>query len=237
MNELDYLKETSKQCLENAKQYCKDAELLFSTNSFGHALTLIIFGEIELGKTVLYHIYSKGLLTKKILPVQFNKKFSQKNLNQLVNETWWIGFLLASNIQNIVPTLFTLCAYHNSLKEDITGDGLSPETKQVIEETIFEFNKENEKFSNFFKYSNKSAYVNLFLNEKKISSPKLIKKSLVENRINALKDMIENGEPFLSISFSKYQKIIAKELLNAAFESILPIRKQISHLANFGSVE
>lgn len=236
MIESDFLKETTKQCLENAKQYCKDAQLLFSNNSFGHALTLTIFGEIELGKSVLFHIYSKGLLSKKILPVEFNKKFTKKNLNQLIDETWWIGFLLASNIQNIVPTLFTLCAYHNSPIENTTGEGLSPETKKVIEETIFEFNKENEKFSNFFKHAKKSAYVNLFLNEKKISSPKLIEKSLVKNRINTLKDMIENGEPFLSISFSKYQKIIAEELLNAAFESILPIRKQINHLANFGLV-
>ena len=65
------LSEASKSCLANAKQYVKDAELLFSTNSYGHALALTVLCDIELGKAVIYHLCSKKLITEKVLPNQY----------------------------------------------------------------------------------------------------------------------------------------------------------------------
>ena len=65
------LSEASKSCLDNAKQYLKDAELLFSTNSYGHALALTVLCDIELGKAVIYHLCYKRLITEEVLPNQY----------------------------------------------------------------------------------------------------------------------------------------------------------------------
>ena len=45
-----------------------------------------------------------------------------------------------------------------------------------------------------------------------------------------MKERIENGEPFLLLSFSEIQIKIAQGLLKAAFDSIIPIRTEINQL-------
>jgi len=63
-----------------------------------------------------------------------------------------------------------------------------------------------------------------------LHSPLDVDKSLVKERLEKVEERIENGEPLLLLSFSEIQKKIAKGLLKAAFESIVPIRTEINQL-------
>ena len=79
MQTIAQLSEASKLCLDNAKQYVSDAGLLFSAKSYGHALALTILSDIELGKAVMYHLCSKGMVTEDILPPTFLPNFIEKD--------------------------------------------------------------------------------------------------------------------------------------------------------------
>ena len=98
----------SKLCLNNSKQYVKDARILYSTKSYGHALALTVLSDIELGKAVIYHLCSKNLISKEVLPDNFLLDFEEGNYDKFVSETWWVGLVLASNVDALVPNLFNL---------------------------------------------------------------------------------------------------------------------------------
>lgn len=87
MCELPLLSEASKYCLDNAKQYVKDARILYSTKSYGHALALTVLSDIELGKSVIYHLCAKGMVTENVLPKQFQPHIKEKNYDSLASET------------------------------------------------------------------------------------------------------------------------------------------------------
>ena len=56
MTDYENLLSISRLCLTNAKQYIKDAKILYSMKSYGHALALTVLSDIEVGKSVIYHI-------------------------------------------------------------------------------------------------------------------------------------------------------------------------------------
>ena len=75
---------------------------------------------------------------------------------------------------------------------------------------MFEFIKnmlpENEKINEVIELGCKGFFINSNLVEKEIDQPTNVKKSLVKKRLETAKERIENGEPFLLLSFSKIQK-------------------------------
>ena len=92
MYETEQLSKVSKSCLNNAKQYVKDAQLLYSLKSYGHALALTVLCDIELGKAVIFHLCSKGLITE-VLPNQFLLHYKENKFEKLASETWWVGLV------------------------------------------------------------------------------------------------------------------------------------------------
>ena len=78
MYEHELLSKASKSCLENAKKYIKDARILYSTKSYGHTLALTVLSDIELGKSVMYYLCSKGMVKEDILPTQFVTYIQEK---------------------------------------------------------------------------------------------------------------------------------------------------------------
>jgi len=230
MCEQEQLAKASTLCLNNAKQYVKDAELLFSTESFGHALALTILGDIELGKSVIYHLCSKGLIIEKVLPTQFISYLEEKKYEKLASNTWWVGLVLASNIDVLVPNLLTFVRYSGTFSIEGSKSNLSKDSKKLMSEIIEEMKPENAKIHQLLEFASKGFFVNFKIEENKLDSPLSVEKSLVRERIEKVKERIKNGEPFLLLSFSGIQKKIAQGLLEAAFESIIPIRTEINQL-------
>ncbi len=62
-----------------------------------------------------------------------------------------------------------------------------------------------------------------------VDAPNKVKKSLVKERIKIAKKNIKTAEPFLNFPINAVQQKIIKMLLTIAFESIIPIKKEITH--------
>lgn len=230
MCELPLLSEASKYCLDNAKQYVKDARILYSTKSYGHALALTVLSDIELGKSVIYHLCAKGMVTEDVLPIQFQPHIKEENYDSLASETWWVGLVLASNVEDLVPNIFTFCDYSGKISTDRNWSELSNEVKKQMERLIEKMRPENKRINELMEFACKGFFVKLKENEEKIGSPSDVDKSIVKARLEKVEERIENGEPFLLLSFSKIQKKIAQGLLKQAFESIIPIQSEITKL-------
>ena len=228
MSDFELFSKASKLCLTNAKQYVKDAKILCSTKSYGHALALTIFSDIELGKAVIYHLCAKDLISKDVLPDNFLLNFEDRNYDKFVSETWWVGLVLASNIDALVPNLFNLS--NLSAKINLKGNKreLSKNTENQMLKLINEMHPENEKIKDLLTFAREGFFVKV--TQKRVTSPNNINKSLAKERIKEVNERIVNGEPFLSLSFSKVQKTIAEGLLKAAFESIVPMKSKIEQL-------
>lgn len=222
MDESGLLEKVTRLCLNNAKQYLRDAEFLYSSQSYGHALALTVLSDIEVGKSVIYYVCSQGMITEEVLPPQFISYLKEKQYDLLASETWWLGLVLASNVDVLVPILFRVSVFSGTSASD-----LSQETRKQIFELVEELKSENEKIFELHEFASKSFFVNLKFREEKVDSPSNIMKSLVKERLEETKKRIENGEPFLFLSFSEKQKKIAQEFLKTALESLIPIRKEI----------
>ncbi len=230
MCELPLLSEASKYCLDNAKQYVKDARILYSTKSYGHALALTVLSDIELGKSVIYHLCAKGMVTEDVLPKQFQPHIKEEEYDSIASETWWVGLVLASNVEDLVPNIFTFCDYSGKISTDRNRSELSNEVKKQMERLIEKMRPENKRINELMEFACKGFFVKLKENEEKIVSPSDVDKSIVKARLEKVEERIENGEPFLLLSFSKIQKKIAQGLLKQAFESIIPIQSEITKL-------
>ena len=230
MNDHKLLEKASKLCLDNAKQYIKDARILYSTKSYGHTLALTVLSDIELGKSVMYHLCSKGIIREEFVPNQFVSFIKEKKYDDFASETWWVGLVLASNVESLVPSIFTFCDYSGKISNDKNKSELSEETKKQMFELIEKMKPENKKIFELLEFACKGFFVNFDLSEKKLGSPLDADKSLVKERLEKVEERIENGEPFLLLSFSTIQKKIAEGLLKAAFESIVPISSEINQL-------
>jgi AbiV family abortive infection protein len=228
MSENVLLSKPSKLCLDNAKQYIQDAQLLYSSKSYGHALALTVLSDIELGKSVIYHLCAKGLITEEVLPDQFISYYKEKKYEILAQQTWWVGLVLASNVDALIPSIFTLVQYSEKISTSKNKSELSQETKDIMLDLINELKPKIKNIYVLLNFACESFFVNFKIKEKYSSSPLDVKKSLVKERIEKVKERIENGEPFLLLSFSEVQRKIGQGLLRAAFESIIPIRTEIN---------
>ena len=228
MSDFELFSKASKLCLTNAKQYVKDAKILYSTKSYGHALALTIFSDIELGKAVIYHLCSKDLISKDVLPDDFHLNFEEGNYDKFVSETWWVGLVLASNVDALVPSLFNLSNLSGKIHLKGNKRELSQNTKNQMFKLINEMHPENEKIKDLLSFACEGFFVKFA--HKTITSPNNINKSLVKERIKEVNERIVFGEPFLLLSFSEVQKRIAEGLLKAAFESIIPMKSKIEQL-------
>ena len=99
-----------------------------------------------------------------------------------------------------------------------------------MSELVVKLTSENKKIHELIEFANEGFFVNFKMEENKLDSPLNVEKSLVRERIAKVNERIENGEPFLLLSFSKIQKKISQGILKAVFESIIPIRKEINQL-------
>lgn len=227
MTNSDMFAEASKECLWNAKQYVEDSRILYSTKSYGHALALTVLGEVELGKAVIYHLWSKGLISEKALPPQFLSYFDEKKCEEFVDKTWWVGSVLAANVEHLVPNIINLISYKDSVRQKGSKSKLTEETKKCMASLVEEIRPQNKKIQNLLKFACKGFLVKCDLQKGKVISPVDVNKKIVKERINQINDMITNGEPFLTLSLSGLQKEIAQGLLKAAFESIVGIEFEI----------
>ena len=147
-----------------------------------------------------------------------------------MRKTWWVGLVLASNLDSLVPSIITFCDYSGRVSKDENNHNLSKEAKIQMEKLIEKLKPENKKILDLLDFACKGFFVKCCDSQKNLHSPSNVKKGLVKERIGKIKESIKNGEPFLLLSFSEVQKNIAKGLLKGAFESIVPIRADINQL-------
>ena len=219
------LEAASKLCLNNSRQYLKDADLLCTFQSWGHALGLILLSEVELGRAVVYHLWSKDLISEEVLPSQFSSYYRERRYSQLAAETWWVGLVIASNIDDLVQNLLNASLEDG---EDASAGDLSAPTKQRIVELISKMDKENSNLSEHEDLRKRSFFVDFNLNLAEVFTPIMANRQHVRERLHYAKKRVRNWKPFLSLTLSDGTQKIAKLLFTAAFESALPLRDRIS---------
>jgi len=220
--EYGVLEKAARLCLKNARQYIKDACTLYSFMSYGHALALTVLSDVELGKAVIYHLWSKDLISGNTLPAPFQAYFWEKKYELFASETWWVGLTIASNVEYLVQTLID-----SSQGNEAEVGELSKSTIGQITEIYERMGSENGKLPEFEDCRDKGFFVNLDVHDSSIVSPDLVEKTLVKDRIKKAKQRIRVGTPFLSLSLNDTPKRITGLLLEEAFQSILPLRDRI----------
>lgn len=225
LSEESILEKAASLCLKNAKQYIKDADLLYSFKSYGHALSLTVLSDVELGKTVIYNLWSKNLIKEDILPSYFRPIFREKKYDLFASETWWIGFVIASNVHELVQSLIDVSEEAGDL---VAKRELSAVAKKRIAELIKKMNNENNLIGEFEDYLRQGFFVDFGLPEIGISTPAMVERALVREHLRRAKQRINFCKPFLSLSLSEVSRIIAQIFLKEAFESILLLRSRIS---------
>ncbi len=87
----------SEECLKNARQFVKDAERLIESSSFGHAFSLLVLADEEMGKSLMFLFSLFGLSLKR----SFLRSHARKQFVQLgMSLAWTILDLL--RIENIM---------------------------------------------------------------------------------------------------------------------------------------
>ena len=229
MNEEKFFKEVSMACLRNAKQYIKDGEILCSFKSYGHALAMIILCNVEMGKAAIYNLCAKDLIPKTALPQPYSSHLQKKEFEKFSTESWWIGLVLSSNIEEILQNLIEVTEEVKINPSKEFGIELTQKGQQKIENLLNKMMKENKKFQELEEFKNKAFFVKSNQKENKVDSPILVEKSLVKEQLKIAKKNIITAEPFLDFPLNEVQQKIAQMFLNSAFQSILPIKNEITH--------
>ena len=81
----------------------------------------------------------------------------------LASETWWVGLVLASNIDVLVPNLITLFEYSGKISVDGLKSELTQETKKQMFELIEKMQPENEGINELLEFARKGFFVNFKL--------------------------------------------------------------------------
>ena len=230
LQEADVLEKAALFCLSNAKQYANDADILCSFRSYGHSLLFTVLSDVELGRAVIYNLWSKGLISEDMLPSPFQSYFREKQYGILAAEAWWIGLVIASNIEELVQNLLDVSEIAG---ESFINEGeLSAPAKNQITEIVERMGLENSRLMELEKYLAEGSFVSFSLKEAEASTPTEVKGLFVRERLNRVKKRIRTGEPFFALSLTDTPKKIAKLLLEEAFQSILPLRLRISQFTS-----
>jgi AbiV family abortive infection protein len=183
--------------LENAEQYYKDAELLFSFKSYGHAFALVVLCEEEFGKAVLYHLYSQDLL-----PESFTSCLRQNLYQPLEKRLMAIGYAIGSNIDELMECI------EESSRFVRTGTKKSPLTNRNLKLKEKMLN-DLEEFQGLLEKKERGFYVRFNVKER-VSSPNSIGKSEVKKYLHQVKDKLELLKPFFLLSLTPSQKSVVK---------------------------
>ena len=224
--EQSVLEKAAALCLRNAKQYIKDADLLYSFKSHGHALALTVLANIEIGKCVIYHLWSKDLISGQTLPPPFQSYFWEKKYGLFASETWWIGLTIASNIEELMKEMID--ASEEAGDATSHGGGLATPALQRISQLTEKMRLENNKLKELEDDRTISFFVDFSVHDASVFTPEMVERKLVKERIKTAKQLIRVGAPFLSLSLSDVPRKIARILLEEAFYSVLPIKDRIS---------
>lgn len=219
----------SKECLKNAKQYIKDAEILCSFRSYGHALALTILSDVEMGKSAILNLYSKKLIPETTLPQPYSTYYKNNEVENFVAEAWWIGYVLISNIEEILQNLIEVTQEVEIDSTEEFGIKLTKKGLKIHNKLIPKLIKENKKIKELDEYISKAFLVQVNSKTKTFNSPNQVKKSLVRERIKNAKKNVKTSEPFLNFPINEIQQKLTKMLLTIAFQSIIPIKKEITN--------
>lgn len=223
------LEKTLKASLKNAKQYIKDAEILCSFRSYGHALAFTILGDVEMGKSAIYNLYSKNLIPETTLPEPYSTYYKNNEIEKFTAETWWIGYVLISNIEEILQNLIEVTQEVEMDPAEEFGIRLTKKGLKIHKKLIPKLIEENDKIKELEEHITKGLLVQPNFETNTVDAPNKVKKSLVKERIKIAKKNIKTAEPFLNFPINAVQQKIIKMLLTIAFESIIPIKKEITH--------
>lgn len=225
MTESNVLGKAALLCLRNARQYIKDADLLCAFNSYGHALALVVMSDVELGKAVVYHLWSKDLISGETLPLPLQTYFLEKRYGLFASETWWVGFVLASKIEELVQDL--LDASEMVGEAAASCKELTAPTMKRIAEIVERMRLESGKLTELEADMSKGSFVDFSIYDVSVVTPEIVEKSIVKRRIQDAKHRVRVGTPYLSLSLSDVPNRIARILLEEAFKNALPLRDRI----------
>jgi hypothetical protein len=223
------LEKTYNACLTNAKQYIEDAEILCSFRSYGHALAFTILGDVEMGKAAIYYLYSKKLIPETTLPEPYSTYYRNNEIEKFAAEAWWIGYVIISNIEEILQNIIEVTQEVEMDSNEEFGVKLTEKGHKIQKKLIQIMIKKNEKIKETDEHITRAFLVRTNFKTNVIKTPNQVKKSYVKEQIKTAKKNIKTAEPFLNFPLNSTQQNLSKMLLTIAFQSILPIKKEIIH--------
>ncbi|MEM2971085.1 MAG: AbiV family abortive infection protein [Candidatus Bathyarchaeia archaeon] len=224
--EKEILERAMNLCLENVERYIKDAELLITNSSYGHAYSLLILAEEELTKATIYYLGALGVIEpkffKKVLLKHSSKHWLQAGIHvgiRLSIETFLeeLGdFLLTGKSEKkAISKMLSL----KKLEEAVVK---APEKEAAL--IVEAMEKERKRLKGF--------YVDVDLDRKSVWSPKSISKKDAENYLSTVKSrysIIKLGSNVrLSESEVKRYKMIFDKWLNKLPSLIKKVKPKMS---------
>jgi hypothetical protein len=229
MKKSTFLEKTSNACFQNANQFIEDAEILCSFRSYGHALAFKILGDVEMGKAMMYYLFSKNLIPETTLPKPFSSYYLNNEYDQFAAEAWWIGFVIISNIEEVLQNLIEITEEVDLDPEGEFGIKLTKKGRELQQKLIQLMSKENVKIKEIDSNISEVFLVQSKFQTKEIRTPNQIKKNKVKESIKSAKKKIKTIEPFRNLPLNSIQQKLTKMLLTIAFQSILPLKNEIIH--------
>ena len=142
---------------------------------------MTILGNVEMGKAAIYNLCTKDLIPKTALPQPHATHFQKKEIEKIAAESWWIGLVLSSNIEEIIQNLIEISEEVNTNPTKEFGIELTQKGHQQIKNLLNKMMKENKKFQELEEFKTKAFFVKFNQKENKVDSPTSVKNHLLKN--------------------------------------------------------
>lgn len=200
------LEEAVQLCFDNAEQFIKDAEVLVDNRSYGHAFALVVLGEEETVKAMMYSLFSEGLLP------EHYELYLKKRLDSHLHKQAWAGALtFAYRMIGLAQSLWKSSREQEGSTTRRKFEEMTSELKVITKGDL-------ERFKTLQEDKEKGLYVDLDFERKELSSPKSLGKDEVERYLSQAKLRFEFAKSTVrSIShLSPSEKEIGKAQIKEA---------------------
>lgn len=222
-----FLRKVAIESYKNSERFVKDAEILLKKKSYAHAFALAILGEEELAKAAMYSNAADGTVG---IEGKWRKDLSKSHTTKQI-----VAFGIALMYELI---LITADAADFAKKK---AKGNVEKARQIYEKKYQEFLQEEQNmfaqrrgdvyehleiFERLQQKREKAMYVDASLEEKRISSPKSLKKSTAKRYISHVKERLDVLRGSISRKASASEKKMAILARNAVLNQFKAEERQ-----------
>jgi len=216
------LTEAVKLCLDNAEQYIKDAEVLVKNSSYGHAFALSVLAEEETAKAWMYYLCVQGILG---VHGDWRKDIRKHRFKQKLAFMLTLMYKVGELIYEIQESVEKMAEANSNKAKEIVLKKMKNFQERMVKSVTYqrgEFHESLKWFKGMQEEKEKALYVDLNIERKRLSSPKMFNKSEVRKYLSQVEKRLEMtkegvNRPMIP-SVKEYTKSLMRDFLRSCDE-------------------